>query len=128
MRALRSRLPKALEALLRPLPHTVPIALSEAQREVEVSCELGSGRIDVTERCVVVSLAPFKIAIGSSGECELARALAPLPLTFRDRRTATELAELELWPDCIWSPVPGLKLLVVDVGEGRHRCFNWLRR
>jgi flavin reductase (DIM6/NTAB) family NADH-FMN oxidoreductase RutF len=121
---LGSLVPGVLKALLRPLPQTVPIALRAPQDAVRL-CVVADGMLDVTERCVIISLAPFKVGIRLPIETRAARHAQRLDLAFQDAATGTELALMRLRLDSTLQLDLNQQLAIFDVLSASQRCVRW---
>jgi flavin reductase (DIM6/NTAB) family NADH-FMN oxidoreductase RutF len=119
-----------LGAPLRPLALWSPIGLDETQTLIDVSFESDRIERDVTDRQVVLSLAPLLIAIGPpGGGASRAR------LHFRDRARGIELGSLQLGRlgrlEAVDAPLD-----CYSIEESRHQCLpaplrawqRWLHR
>jgi len=108
----------ALAAPLRPIALWSPIGLDPPQSLIDVSLEAEGRERDVTDRQVVLSLAPLVIAVAHAPGGGTARAT----LHFRDRASGTELGALQL------SAAGGIEaaetsLDCYSVDASRHRCL-----
>ena len=109
---------RALTAPLRPIALWSPIGLDESQSLIDVSFEAGGVEHDVTDRQVVLSLAPLVIAIGHSA----ARGARHAQLHFRDRARGIELGALQLTGAGDIDAV-GTTLHCYSVEESQHHCL-----
>ena len=85
---------RALASPLRPLALWSPIGLDSTQSLIDVCLDAAGREQDVTDRQVVLSLAPLVIAVAHSP----AHAAPRARLQFRDRERGIELGTLELRP------------------------------
>ena len=109
---------RALTAPLRPIALWSPIGLDATQSLIDVSFEAGGSEHDVTDRQVVLSLAPLLIAIGHPG-----RGVPRARLHFRDRARGVELGTLQLG-SAGHLDVDGASLDCYSVQESQHRCLS----
>jgi flavin reductase (DIM6/NTAB) family NADH-FMN oxidoreductase RutF len=122
--SVKNWVPEPLRKRLRPLPEMVPIALDGAQTAVEVVLSSRDSRLDVTRRCVVASLAPFRVAAGFAS-CAPGDIGASPELGFIDVATGDTLGRLTLQFLASSSLENGEQLAVFDVTGGSHRCLGW---
>ena len=109
---------RALAAPLRPLALWSPIGLDPPQSLIDVSLESEGVERDVTDRQVVLSLAPLVIAVAHSPGHGTARA----SLHFRDRARGVELGALQL-SAAGRIDAAETSLDCYSVEASRHRCL-----
>lgn len=116
-------LPDAVKKPLRPLPQMVPIALCAPQHAVNVFLMVAGRTVDVTLNCVVASLAPFRVAIGTLGLPSLG--VGEAELSFKDISSGMAVGYLTLRLDTTWHQDTRVELAIFDVTGGAHSLTRW---